>query len=201
MTEGVNPRRHLRITEPSPWVRRFAPLIPKTGPVLDLACGGGRHAGLLLEAGHDVFACDKDTVAIRERLADEDRLEVADIDLEDGAPPFASPSPLAGRQFAGIVVVNYLHRPLFGPLRDALMPGGVLIYETFGRGNEVFGKPRNPDHLLEAGELLAAFGGLRIVAYECGLVRDAELPGVKQRLCAVNAAADAEAPDLAPGER
>lgn len=196
MTESVSPNRHLRITEPSPWVRRFAPLIPTTGPLLDLACGGGRHTRLLLELGHTVIAADRDTVAIRERLGGEAKLTILDVDLEDGAPPFQPPSPLAGYSFAGIVVVNYLHRPLFEGLLGALMPGGVLIYETFGRGNEAFGKPRNPAHLLETGELLDAFGSLRVVAYECGLVRDAELPGVKQRLCAINADVDADPPAL-----
>ena len=86
------------------------------------------------------------------------RLEIIAADLEDG-----SPWPLAAREFDGIVVTNYLHRPLFPHLATPLAPGGVLIYETFGVGNERFGKPSNPNFLLRPGELLefAAAHGLQ----------------------------------------
>ncbi|MEK7820812.1 MAG: SAM-dependent methyltransferase, partial [Pseudomonadota bacterium] len=80
------------------------------------------------------------------------------------------------------------HRPLFPALLAALAPGGVLIYETFARGNERFTRPRNPDHLLKNGELLDVVRGrLHVVAYEHGIVEGDDIPGVKQRLAAVNA--------------
>ena len=105
-------------------------------------------------------------------------------DLEDG-----SPWPLAGRRFGGIVVANYLHRPLFRNLIDALAPRGVLIYETFMAGNERFGKPSNPQFLLRPGELLEAFGAaLGVVAFEQGVVARPK-PAAIQRLCAVQGAA------------
>lgn len=174
-------RRHLRITEPSPWVRRFAPLVPAGGTVLDLACGNGRHARLFLGRGHPVLAIDRDTDAVAD-LAERPDAEIVTADLEDGGG-----WPLAGRRFAGIVGVNYLHRPLFPPLLDALDDGGILIYETFARGNEAFARPRNPDHLLKSGELLGLVGArLQVVAYEHGLVENGPLPGVIQRICAVN---------------
>jgi len=44
----------------------------------------------------------------------------------------------------------------------------VLIYETFARGNERIGRPRNPDFLLRPGELLAAVTRLTVVAFEQG---------------------------------
>ena len=75
------------------------------------------------------------------------------------------------RTFDAIVVTNYLHRPLFGHLIDALAPGGVLVYETFAAGNGSIGKPSNPAFLLEPGELLEAVRGrLRVIAYEDGFV-------------------------------
>ncbi len=95
-----------------------------------------------------------------------------------------SPWPLAGRTFGAIVVTNYLHRPLLPVLVASLDPGGVLVYETFARGNEKFGKPSNPDFLLAPGELLEAVRGrLRVVAYE-DLVVTAPRPAAVQRLCA-----------------
>jgi hypothetical protein len=100
-------------------------------------------------------------------------------DLEDG-----SPWPLPGERFQGIVVTNYLYRPLFPVLEDALADGGVIIYETFMAGNERFGKPSNPAFLLRPGELLEAFRGLAVKGYEEG-PQMAPKPAMIQRLCAV----------------
>ena len=163
---------------PSAWVRRFAPLVPAAGAVLDLASGGGRHSRLLLEAGHPVTAVDIAVSGLAD-LAARDRLEVVEADLEDGRP-----FPLAGRRFAGVVVTNYLYRPLLPALVDAVAPGGLLIYETFARGNERFGRPSNPDFLLAPGELLEAVRGrLRVLAYE-DLVVEEPKPAAVQRICA-----------------
>ena len=177
--------KHLRITEPSPWVARFSGLVPAGGRVLDLAAGGGRHARHFLAKGHPAVAVDRDAAALRD-LRETPGATVIEADLEDGRDPFGPGGPLAGERFAGVVVVNSLFRPLFDGLLDALEPGGVLIYETFARGNEDFARPRNPDHLLRSGELLDAVAGrLQVVAYEHGRVEAADIPGVKQRLCAV----------------
>ena len=191
--------RHLRITEPSAWVRRFSRLVPQDGEILDLACGGGRHTSLMLELGHSVLAVDKSTDAISERLGDRKKLEIIAADLEDGNPVFDNDGILEGRRFSGVIVTNYLYRPLMNGLVDSLLSGGVLIYETFGRGNEAFSKPRNPDHLLKPGELLDACAGkLHVVAYEHGIDRTGELPGVKSRICAVRLGGDVPPQPLQP---
>lgn len=173
--------------QPSPWVARFAALIP-AGEVLDLACGGGRHARLLAARGHRVLAVDRDGAALAQLAGD--GIRTLQLDLEDGAPP-GPDWPLQPGRYAGIVVTNYLHRPLLPALAASLAPGGVLIYETFARGNERFGKPSNPDFLLQPGELLelarsAAPAPLRVLAFEQGQV-DAPQPAVLQRICAQRA--------------
>jgi SAM-dependent methyltransferase len=166
--------------EPSPWVVRFAPLVPAGGRVLDVAAGSGRHARLFLERGHGVVAIDTDISGITDVLG-HPRLETIEADLEDGTA-----FPLAGRSFAGVVVTNYLHRPIMAALVDAVMTKGVFIYETFAKGNERFGKPRSPDHLLEPGELLEVVRGkLRVLAYEDLIVSEPR-PAVIQRICALN---------------
>lgn len=178
--------RHLGPTAPSPWVTRFAPLAPAGGLVLDLACGGGRHGRHFLGRGHPAVLLDRDVSDVQD-LAGRADVEIIEADLEGGnALPFAT------RQFAAIVVTNYLWRPILPLLADAVAEGGLLIYETFGLGNEQYSRPRNPDHLLRAGELLEAFGkNLQIVAYEHGLRRDPK-PRVIQRIAAVKS--DAPAP-------
>lgn len=193
--------RHLKISNPSLWVRRFASLIPAGGVVLDLACGGGRHSRHLLDGGYKVVALDRTTEPVAD-LRSNPACEVIEADLESGQPVFSGNGPLAGRCFDGVVVVNYLHRDLFPALIAALAPGGVLIYETFARGNEVYTRPRNPDHLLRSGELLKlAVDDLQVVAFEHGIVETGPLPGVIQRICAVKPDGPSEREDGEPTPR
>ena len=152
---------HDRLTAPSPWILRFADRVPAGSQVLDLACGAGRHARLFLERGCRVLAVDRDVSGLAD-LSGDPHLEILEADLESGRD-----SPIAGRRFDAVVVVNYLHRPLLPDLVAAVLPGGLLLYETFAAGNERFGRPRNPDYLLKSGELLEAVRGrLRVLSYE-----------------------------------
>jgi len=171
---------------PSPWVVRFAGLIP-AGEVLDLACGRGRHARLLAALRHPVLAVDRDGVALS-ALGD-GTIRTLQLDLESSLAAERADWPLLPGRFAGIVVTNYLHRPLLKPLLAALAPGGVLIYETFAQGNERYGKPSNPAFLLMPDELLelarsAVPQSLQIVAFEQGQLAGPK-PAVVQRICAV----------------
>ena len=160
----------------SEWVLRWAPLVER-GPVLDVASGSGRHARVFAERGLEVVAADREPQPVP-------GVRLVQADLEDG-----SPWPFAGQRFGGIVVTNYLHRGIFGAIGDALAPDGILIYETFMLGNERFGKPANPAFLLRPGELLEAFAGLTVLAFEQGIVA-APKPAVIQRLCARRGAID-----------
>jgi SAM-dependent methyltransferase len=147
--------------EPSPWIARWSHLVPAGGAVLDLACGRGRHMRWFAQRGHPVTGVDRDAQALATL---KDVGETIEADIENG------PWPLAGRSFAAVVVTNYLWRPLFARTLQAVAPGGVLLHETFAQGNETVGKPSRPDFLLAHGELLAAYPGLRVVAYEDGFL-------------------------------
>lgn len=174
---------------PSAWVARFAPLIANGGRVLDVACGAGRHTALLLSLGYRVDAVDR-RVAGLDDLRGRTGLHIVEADLETaGAPPFPAD------EYDGIVVTNYLYRALLPTLATRLAPGGVVIYETFAAGNERFGKPNNPNYLLNPGELLAAFGPpLRVLAYEDLTVAEPQ-PAAIQRICAQNPPLDAPHPE------
>lgn len=167
---------------PSPWVERFAPLVERGARLLDLACGGGRHARLFAARGASVTAVDRDGAAIA-ALDGLPNIRAQQADLE------RTPWPLAGLRFDAVVVTNYLHRPLFGDLRGNLAPAGVLIYETFMAGNQRFGKPSNPDFLLRPGELLDLCAGMWIVAFEQGEIDEIK-PAMVQRICAIQPPAD-----------
>jgi SAM-dependent methyltransferase len=162
--------------QPSSWVLRFADIIPKNGAVLDVACGAGRHARIFAAIGFAVVAVDRDPVAFVNPPENVTLLE-ADLELH--------PWPFAERQFAGVVVTNYLHRPLLPLMVSAVARGGALIYETFAVGNEKFGRPSRADFLLQPGELLAAVRDeLDVIAYENIFINDPK-PAMVQRIVAM----------------
>jgi rhodanese-related sulfurtransferase len=138
---------------PSSWLIENADLLPRGGKVLDVACGRGRHALLLASAGFDVHAIDRDPDAIAFLRSTADRLslrlEASVMDLE------TDPLPELASEFDVVMVFNYLHRALMPVLRDAVKPGGRMLYETFTTAQAERGHPRNPDFLLAEGELTA----------------------------------------------
>jgi len=112
--------------------------------------------------GHYATGVDRSSQAL-EAAAAYGHTVLADIE----AGPWPFPDDI---NFDAVVVTNYLWRPLFASIFQSLAPGGVLIYETFATGQETLGKPSNPDFLLQTGELLRAFSGLRVVAFEDGFL-------------------------------
>lgn len=162
----------------SPWVRRFLGGAPRNAPVLDVACGSGRHLRLALECGYEVVGIDRDLSGVAD-LQGRTGVELISADLEDGRP-----FPLGGRTFAGVIVTNYLWRPILLDIVGCVAVGGVLVYETFAVGNERYSRPSNPDFLLRPGELLEAVRG-RLVPIVFEHVTLNEPKRVVQRIAAV----------------
>jgi SAM-dependent methyltransferase len=179
MSEPAITASHAPLGEPSRWVRHWTHLVAPGGAVLDVASGAGRHARWFAGHGHPVTALDCDAAALA-TMQDEPLITTLTADLE------GAPWPLPdGVKFAAVVVTNYLHRPLFPCLLEALAPGGVLIYETFAHGNQTIGKPSNPAFLLTPGELLDTVRPrLRVVAFQDGFLAQPR-PAYVQRTCAV----------------
>jgi tellurite methyltransferase len=160
--------------EPASFVLELLPLLP-LGAALDLACGTGRHTLLLASRHQAVTAVDGSAVALdvlerraRElhydvnRIRDASRIasssygiQLVHADLEHVILPTNS--------FSLILCVHYLQRSLFAQMETALLPGGMLLFETYTR--EGVGGPKNPAYLLAPGELRTAFPQLRIVFY------------------------------------
>ena len=161
-------------------VARWQHLIPARAHVLDIACGSGRHASFLAAQGHQVTGIDRDAQALAQ-LPTSVRALQADIE--------SAPWPLPGQQFDAVVVTNYLWRPLWPQVLASVRAGGVLIYETFARGNEAYGRPSRPDFLLAPGELLQVCAGWQVVAYEHG--RCTQPDRVVQRIVAIPPQEDA----------
>ncbi len=164
--------------ETSQWVRRFLPGVPSGGSILDVACGAGRHMRLALERGYTVTGIDRDLSRVEDLAARKD-VGLVEADLESGRP-----FPLKDMAYDGVIVTNYLWRPILADIVGCVADDGVLIYETFAAGHERHGKPCNPDFLLRANELIeAVLPRLTVVAYEHGL-RGGSHPKIVQRIAA-----------------
>ncbi len=140
------------------------------GPILDLACGSGENGLFLAGLNLPVILADQSREALKEarRSAEARGLEVGfwEVDLETGQ------NPLQEEHYRAILVFRYLHRPLIPHIRKGIRGGGILIYETFTTEQPKYGKPHNPDFLLQAGELVEWFQDWQIIRYFEGLLED-----------------------------
>ena len=164
---------------PSAWLVANATLLPPAGVALDVACGRGRNTFWLAAHGFIVEAIDRDAEAIaaiaREAAARRVAVSATVADLEIGAPD------LGESRYDLILVVNYLHRPLFPQLVAALRPEGVLVYETFTRAQARRGKPTNPAFLLEPEELRARAADLTLLADREGTFEGRDVASIVAR--------------------
>ena len=181
---NTEPAVHAELDVVSSWIAHYARLLKPGAKVLDLACGGGRHARYLADQGYTVLAVDRDPdslAKIKHRL-----VKTLPLDLE--GDHWVLPEAEFGRWDA-IIVTNYLYRPYLDLLPTLLEEGGILLYETFAIGNAEFGKPSNPAFLLRHGELLelAQKHQLHVVAYRDGFVERPK-PAMVQSLCACRGA-------------
>jgi SAM-dependent methyltransferase len=139
------------------WIDRLPP-----GRALDLACGTGRHALRLAEAGFDVTAVDISAVAIdtaraaaRERGLSVDWV-VADLDTYQ----------LPAAAYQAITVIRYVNRPLWPRLLEALAPDGWLLVEHHMQTTRDVAGPKSSSFRVASQELLTAFSALHVLLYE-----------------------------------
>ena len=129
--------------------------------LVDLACGKGRHITALQRKGYEVCFQITAVDANRQILQTlttglEGRTEIMPVCLDLEREGLVLAEELDDRLFDLVLVTNYLHRPLLEQIFALVRPGGLLLYETFGKGNEIYGRPSNPDYLLKDGELASA---------------------------------------------
>ena len=153
-------------SEPSEFFRAREGLLleaGRLGPVLDLACGYGRHSLAAARLGLPVLAVDRDERALRAlRQVAPPLIQCVRADLETG-----SDIPVAPESCGAVLVFRFLWRPLARAIVRALRPGGLLLYETFTTHQRDLGQgPRNPAFLLDPYELPSLFAALQPITYE-----------------------------------
>jgi len=150
-------RRKTAGSAPAGAVRRFWRHAPG-GRALDIAAGAGRNARYLAAQGFRVDAVDISDVALG-RLPDRPpNLRPVCADLEHFDIPPGT--------YSLIVNIRFLKRRLFPQILAGLVPGGLLIFESYlaGSGPD-YCAPSCRDYLLGPNELLHAFLPLHILHY------------------------------------
>ncbi len=144
-----------------------------TGPVLDLACGAGRNGLFLAEKGIEVHFWDRNEqdLAKIKSIARSKGIMVftRQIDLETGQGGL-----FPSDHFSLVMVFRYLHRPLIPEIKNAVLPEGIVIYETFTTRQAEIGKPSNPDFLLKENELLEWFTDWEVIDHQQGRLENPE---------------------------
>ena len=143
----------------SPVVEEAAGLA-RQGRALVLACGAGRNALFLASRGFEVDAVDISSVAIDMARAEAIRRDlsvnwqVADLDDFDPGEGW----------YDVITMIRYSNRAMWPRLVAALAVDGWLVMEQHLRTRHDVAGPSN-EFRLAPGELLDAFGELRVIRY------------------------------------
>ena len=156
------------------------------GDALDVAGGAGRHALWLAQRGWRVKLIDVSETGIALAQANTQKIPthsgplaaVPRGQIETRQLDLNKVSDLGNEQYDLALVFFYLRRELFPAILAALRPGGLLIYKTYTtRQLQLGGGPRDPEYLLEPGELRQAFQSMHILRYQehVGSVATAEL--------------------------
>ena len=144
----ANPHRS---SDPSNWIKKTLDSVGRSvRRAVDIASGAGRHSFLLSDIASDVTAVDRNPEL--SKYFKDTHVQFLCIDLERAT------WPMEGDLYDIVLVSNYLYRPHLINIIELVSPGGFLVYETFGDGNERFGKPSNPNFLLKSGELRSSVG-------------------------------------------
>ena len=164
------------MNEISNWVRFcMHKTSTRKGLALDLACGKGRHSLYLSSLGFSVISVDYNEENLN--CFKGKNITKLNKDIEN-----KKNWPLKKIKFDLIIVTNFLNRSIFPLITKSIKKGGYLIYETFGEGHQKFGKPKNPDFILNSKELLTLCSSMELIVYEEVLSINPSYKSIKHRI-------------------
>jgi len=149
----------------------------KNKSALDIACGAGRDSVYMAMQGWQVTAVDYLPSALKKAsdlaMRCKQSINTLLLDLEKTELENEWVKLRHADQLYGcVIVVRYLHRANLSLIRDIIDIGGFIVYQTFMRGCEKFGRPKNPKFLLEQGELAETFSDFNILVDEIEHLED-----------------------------
>ena len=172
-------------SRPSEWLRSHQSFlqVQERGAALDVACGNGRNSFFLAALGFAVEAADISDVAIdwlQQQVSQKNvPIQPIQMDFENDM--------LTKDKYQVVLCFNYLERRLFPALKEALVPGGLLFFETVYREDiTILGSSMNPQYVLDYNELLLAFSELRILEYQEKIIYASDV-GKKKALASMMA--------------
>lgn len=149
------------VSQPNALLERFWHIIP-AGRVLDVAMGNGRNTLFLAERGYNVWGIDRSSEALRRaRQRVSIRGTHASLVLGD-----ASNLPFKSGSMTGVIIFYFLLRDKIDEMVALLTRGGILMYETLLKRQNIIDRHRKPDYLLADGELISYFGDFDLLFYE-----------------------------------
>lgn len=153
--------------EPAKLLKDYLPLLP-IGKALDVAMGKGRNSIFLASHGFEVTGLERDEESIRICKDEADKagvkIDARHVDLED-----LESYQIEGSAYDVVICFYYLQRNLFSPIKDAIKPQGIIIYETFLIDQHLkTGHPKRREYCFEHNELLKFFPEFRILYYHEG---------------------------------
>lgn len=154
--------------EPSSFLVENIGLLP-VGRALDIAMGNGRNAVYLARQGFTIEGIDISAEAVKEAR---EAARKAGVKIKARVADLESDYKIEEKAYDLIICFNYLQRSLIPSIKHGIRPGGTVVYETFIIDQARFGRPRNPNYLLEHNELLAMFRDFRCLRYREGLVKN-----------------------------
>lgn len=145
---------------PHALLQRHAPAFQPGRRALELACGLGRDAVWLAEQGWTVDAVDISFTALRlGRALLHSRGAVGVNFVQADLDHF----PVPRGRYDLVCVFRFLDRQLFAAIREAVRPGGLVIYETLNVRRLIDSPTTSPDHMLALGELPGYFPGWEVI--------------------------------------
>ena len=157
---------HSHSIQPSRFLIDNLEIIP-SGRVLDIAMGSGRNSIYLAQNGFEVEGLDASPDAVVKAM---ESAVKAGVSIKAQVADLEGDYRIERGRYDVIICFNYLQRSLIPRIKDGIRKGGLVIYETFITDQAKFGKPTNPDYLLEHNELLDMFSDFRCLRYHEGIL-------------------------------
>lgn len=137
--------------------------------VLDIGCGGGRDAIYLAKQRMNVIAIDNESRVLKRSKA---LAKMSGANVKFKCCDIKKADCLPEQSFELILMVRFLNRDCFDYIKQRLNSGGLIVVQTFVSGVSEFESPKNPNFILNKGELAEVFADFDIIVDKIDTLAD-----------------------------